>query len=647
MIQKTLLSLALSLSFFTTLFSQKEAEKWGKISAADLAMTVYPEDSTAAAVILQDVGSVQLQAIGKYLVRFKQYRRIKVFDLKAYAEGNLMIPYFSEDGYEKLTDLDVQLTLPNGEKQKVKSDNVFTEKLTKSVSAKKVFIPNLQKGCIIEYRYEISSETPQMLHDWYFQDELPVRWSELSVQIPPYFNYVLLMRLPHDFEVQETSKVVNDSYTRYGLGHLPAIKKEPFITTLDDYRAHIGFQLATVNFPGEEVQKFMTNWGELAKEMEKWDEFGDQYKHIRNYGDLWKQLAPQIKPGIDPADTIAQRVLQFVSTHIKWDETYRYTLDGILDDAFHRKTGSSSEINLAVVALLREAGLDAVPMLVSTRNNGQPYTQYPFRTQFNSVVAYWRKGDTGIVLDATDPYLPVGQLRTQHYNGAGWIVDSKNPLWENLQAPESTETWFGQLKLTETGELSGKFTLSVTGAIAASWRSELAHVQQQDFLKENFATTYADITFDSISVSALNSFDKPLQIKFNCRIADAANVVNDFIYCRPVLDFFVNENPFKSLQRSFAIDFPYPVKMNYVVNLQLPAGYMVEELPEPAKISLPEDAGKISFSCSKSNAQMVQLQLKMNLSRPRFAAEDYPTIRKFFDLTAEKTQLQLVLKQGK
>lgn len=116
-------------------------------------------------------------------------------------------------------------------------------------------------------------------------------------------------------------------------------------------------------------------------------------------------------------------MLRFVGNHIKWNEEYRYTLDGSLDDAFNRKTGSSAELNLAVVALLRRAGLDAVPMLISTRNNGQPYAQYPFRSQFNSVVAYLHKGNSGVVLDATNPYLPVGQVRIQHNNGSGWLVD--------------------------------------------------------------------------------------------------------------------------------------------------------------------------------------------------------------------------------
>ncbi len=105
------------------------------------------------------------------------------------------------------------------------------------------------------------------------------------------------------------------------------------------------------------------------------------------------------------------------------------------------------------------------------------------------MLAYLRKGDSGIILEATHPFLPVGQARYQHYNQAGWLVDSKNPLWEKLQAPDATEAWFGQVQLSETGELSGRLTINVNGALAAEWRSALSHKSEQEVLKETFATT--------------------------------------------------------------------------------------------------------------------------------------------------------------
>ncbi|MCY7328594.1 MAG: hypothetical protein LH618_08605, partial [Saprospiraceae bacterium] len=474
-----------------------------------------------------------------------------------------------------------------------------------------------------------------------FQDDLPVRWSEVRVSVPETFNYSLLMRVPRPLDVQETSP----EYTRYAFRNLPAIRSEPFVTTLDDYRAHIGFQLASVTFPGKTEQKFMTTWEDLAKEMEKWDGFGQQYKREKNSDDMWQRLSLQLAPGM-AADSIAQQVLRFVGNNLKWNGELGYILEGSLDDAFQRKTGSSAALNLALVALLRRAGLDAVPMLVSTRNNGKTYEKSPFREQFNSVVAYLRQGDSGLLLDATNPFLPVGQLDVRYYNGAGWLVDSKQPVWITLKPPEALQTWFGQLRLAESGELSGKFTINVTGAIAADWRGELTHTSEQDFLKKHFAPGYPDITFDSIHFAARQNFYKPLQVSFQCRIPNAANIVNDFIYCRLVLDYLVEENPFKSLNRSFPVNFAYPVKMNYALNLQLPLGYVVEELPQAARIALADDTGKISFNCSNASPQMVQLQFRMNLSKAEFAAEDYGALRKFFGLIAEKTQLQLVLKRG-
>lgn len=638
-------ALALALCCQTALFAQKEAQKWGVIPAEDLTMTVYPQDSSATAVVLQDVGDIEMVDLDRYGVVFKQHRRIKVFDPSAFKEGNLSIPYYAYQGFEKMLNLDVQLFLPNGEKQKVKSDNVFTEKVNKYWSVKKVFIPNLQKGCIIEYRFELSSERMHTLHDWYFQGDLPTRWSEVSVLILPRFEYVTLTRLPRPFDVREERGIGESGFARYGFRDLPAIREEPFVTTIDDYRAHLSFQLARVVSPTREDTKFMTTWKDLAEEMESWEGFGLQYRKGGKFDDLWRDFSPLLKPGGEPAEAVAEKALRFVTERIKWTGDHRYTLDKSLDDAYARKSGSSAELNLALVALLRKANLNAVPVLLSTRDNGSMYPQYPFRDQFNSVVALVREGQSGLLLDATQPLLPVGQLHSPHYNGGGWVVDPKKPDWVDFAPPEASETWYGQLTLLETGEMSGSFSILVGGPMAADWRRDLNGTKEKDFLKKHFATSYPDIAFDSIVVSDGNALDKPLKINFWCRIPNTANVVNDFIYCRPVLDFFIAENPFKSPKRSFPVDFTYPLKANYVLRLQLPPGYAVEELPEPARIVLAGDAGKISFTCSKQPPNAVQLQLRMNLSKTSFPPEEYGSLRQFFDLAAEKTQLQLVLKK--
>jgi hypothetical protein len=136
-----------------------------------------------------------------------------------------------------------------------------------------------------------------------------------------------------------------------------------------------------------------------------------------------------------------------------------------------------------------------------------------------------------------------------------------------------------------------------------------------------------------------------LSIRFSCRIPDAAQIAGAFIYFRPVVDFLFDENPFKSLKRSFPVSFTFPLKAQYVVNLDIPAGYNIEELPEPVRISLPNDGGKLFFSCTKASERQVQLVLKLSLSQLEFLPDQYDGLRHFFELVAAKAQSPLVLKK--
>lgn len=617
-------------------------------------MTIYPQDSTATAVILQDIGTITLTDLGpKWGVVHTHSRRIKVLDESAFDQGNLRIYYLSNREQEKFKDLDVQLITPAGEKVKVKSDQVFTEKVNERVSAKKIFIPNLQKGCIIEYRYEIQSESIFTLYDWYFQDELPVRWSDLTVTIPVYFDYVYLLQASHAFESQEGSTQEETGVsglrymayrTHYGLANLPAIKEEPYITTLDDYRAHIGFQLSATHFPQQADEKILTSWADLAGKLEEDKEFGQQYMKSNHFKRLWELFSIQLIPGESP-EKLAERALRFVSSQIKWNGNYRKYTDGDLDDVFQQKTGSSADLNLALVALLRKAGLDAVPLLVSTRTNGATYPEYPFVQQFNSVVALLRKDSSSILLDATDPFHAVDEVRTQHYNGRGWTVDQKKPIWVDVIPTELSITWLGDLRLAEDGAMTGQFTMRSSGPLASDQRSELQHTTPPEFVKKNFATSFTDITFDSVSIVDQENYSKPLQMIFRCQIPNLANLVNDFLYCGPILDFIVQENPFKTLKRNYPVDFPYPMRAQYVVNVALPAGYAIEELPAPARVVLPNNGGKISFTCGKNADGGVQVVLRMNLTQLHFEPGEYDGLRKFFQRIAEKTETQLVLRK--
>jgi hypothetical protein len=654
---KTALSLFIFL-FTTSLVAQKkstafQAQKWGDILDADLSMRFYPLDSSAAAVVLQDVGKLELYfRKRKVVVELNRHRRVKVFDVEAFNQGNLRIFYRANKAEEKMADLDIQVITPSGQVEKVKSDNVFTETISDKWLAKKIFIPNLQKGSIIEYRYVLRSADYFNLYEWYFQEDIPIRWSELTIKGPDYMNYIHLLRGPKQFDVEETldkeevwiegNKTYN-SITRYGLSNMQAFKVEPYMTAPEDYRARILFQLRSINLPFLLDGDVITKWNDLIANLAVHPAFGRMYRDSIASLHIWQTFKPSILP-TDSTEQIAEKALRFISEQVKWDETYNLFSFEMPDEVFKNKTGSSAQLNLSLVSLLRRAGLDAIPVLVSTRSNGLVVTEFPVLKQFNSVLAFVRKDSSGgILLDATSKFHALNELNSEHYNRQGRLVDYKGPHWIPLVSPDLSETWYGVLSLDEAGDLSGNFTISAGGLLSTAWRALLEQNKESEFLKKAFGEHLPDVKYDSIAFSKLKDYGKPISVHFNCRISGAANVINDYIYCKPVLDFIFLENPFKSPTRNFPVNFPCPLKGNYVLTLNLPKGYRVEELPADVKITLPENAGKLAFTCSKSGDSQIQVVLKAQINKLDFAPEEYSGLRRFFELATEKLQTQLVL----
>lgn len=641
-----------------SLFAQKPT-KWGDIPKADLQMTRYEADTSASAVVLQDVGSLEfIETTHDFLLVFSQHRRIKVFDQNAFKEGNILIPYYSGGKLEKFQDLDIHVFAPDGTRTKVKTDNIFTEKLTSNWSAKKIFIPNLQKGSVLEYKIRIETEAWTTPREWYFQDvELPTRWSEFTFEAPEFFQYVTISKGANHLDVNDrstrsahlggTSQTYQYQIVRMGLANLPALKPEPYVTTFDDYRASVKFQLRAIVPPQQAPIPVLTSWPELANKLVDDSQIGQQYQKPGKSDHLWAAYKTAI--GDVPPDQIPTQVLKFVSSNIIWDGDYSFFAPKSVDEAFSKRSGNLAEVNLAVIALLRRLDIKAYPLLVSTRSNGISHPEYPIIDQFNALVAFIPDpsgGEGGTILDASSPYFTPGMAQEEIYNGNGWLLQTPSPRWISFNAPESAEVFIADLTLSEAGMLEGHFKLQMTGQIAREHRAELAENPGGSFIKNLFSDKYPDVTIDSIQVENQSNPAVPLKIDFNAHLPNAAQVANEFMYCTPISEFFIEENPFKSQKRLYPVNFPYPVRTQYILTLHLPAGYVAEELPAGANLVLPGDGGKIMYTVNSPNPQTVSVSLKFSLKQLDFAPEEYDTIRMFFDNLGGKLEEQIVLKKS-
>ena len=119
----------------------------------------------------------------------------------------------------------------------------------------------------------------------------------------------------------------------------------------------------------------------------------------------------------------------------------------------------------------------------------------------------------------------------------------------------------------------------------------------------------------------------------------------DIFYMNPLIGGDVyHENPFKAAQRSYPVEMPYRLDKTYIFNMEVPAGYKVDELPKPAKITLNGNEGSFEYLIQQ-NGNTVQLRCITKLNKANFDREDYETLRNFFTVIVAKENEQIVFRR--
>jgi hypothetical protein len=639
--------------------AQKKAPKekpleieFGKIPTEDLKMTTYSLDSSAEAVVLATKGRIGFESRSNGLqVSYSYFRRVKLLKKSSFkSEGNIRIDYISKDNYEDLRKIKAAVIQPDGTRQELTKKDFFEEKVTAGRMAKKWAFPNLTEGCIIEYEYEILSEKFGTLYDWQFQENIPVRHSELWLSTPGFYEYTYLFtgranlkREPQKDEYLGGSTLM--AVQKMSADSVPALKPEAYITTMSDYLSQIKFQLSRINYPNGRIENIMTNWKDVAEKLSKNGSLGEQISRKGNYGDVWRAVKPLVADA-KTDDAKIKIIYEFLCKNVAWDDDqFSGFSSESLNDAFKKKKANSGELNMMLIACLSEVGVKAQPMLVSTRGHGKPMTLYPIMDQFNHLACYIERDGKPMIIDVGNIHRPIGTPRISTINGEGWILDKENPHWIPLVATGSNEVTLGNFKLNDEGTLTGSISSNYKGYAAVSEREDEEDKEgKHEKVKKALAKDFPDIKIDSISITNLDNTVEPFKRIVYCAIPNAATTAGDLIYIKPSLKTDFDENPFKQPKREYPVDFSYPFKDQFILNLTIPDGYKVEELPKSIKVNLPENGGNFQY-LSSVNGNVIQLVIKIQLDQLHFEAEEYSLVKEFFNQIATKSAEQVVLKK--
>lgn len=675
------LFLTLPFLFPCFLFAQ-DIIKFGKISAADFEIKSSVVDSNSNAVVIADIGSSEFEGNNKgwFTLVYKRLRRIKIINQNGVDAADVSVRLYTDNGYyqdlkdkEVLTDLKgATYNLQNGSISKTELDpkSIFQDRINRNWVEKKFTMPAIKAGSIIEYTYTIKSDFIFNLQPWYFQGKYPCLWSEYTVRIPDCFSYISLSKGYNPFTIN-SKKIVAQVYrieelawergtlgsidprvyslnanvlvNRWAIKDVPAMKEETMVSTTKNYLSEIEFQLSQFRFTDPPENK-MHDWPTVGKEFMASSDFGGQ---INDNKWLAGELSSIIGTNMTDLEK-AKSIFAFVRDNFTCIGTSGIYLspDVTLKTIDKSRKGTVSDINLLLIAMMKQAGLKVDPVILSTRDHGVVHPVYPILERYNYVIAEATINDRSYLLDASNRFLGFNKLSKNCYNGLARIITT-DPVTISLSADSLKERSSKSLFLSADNNaniLSGAFSSTLSYDESISLREKLSKEKQEDYIQDIERSYTTDIKISQCSLDSLKNYDEPVHINYNISI----NYGNeDLIYLNPMFGNALKENPFKSEDtRLFPIEMPYCSNDIFTVNMQIPTGYKIEEMPKSVRIKLDHDAGVFEYAIQQSGDR-IQLKCLLQINKAIYSADDYNSLREFYSNILKKENEQIVLKKIK
>ncbi|HEX7845569.1 MAG TPA: transglutaminase domain-containing protein [Chitinophagaceae bacterium] len=657
------------------LFSQEQPIKFGKVSAVDLQKTVYSVDTSAEAVILADIGSTRIKgnAKGWFSLEFKRHRRIHILKKSGYDHATVEIPLYADGEDEEVLDnlKVVTYNYENGKLVETKLDvksAVFKEKLDRNRVIKKFTFPNVKEGSIIEYEYRLTSDFLFNLQPWYFQDEVPALWSEYTVSLPAFLKYMLIsqgsqtffftdqkskrgdysveMEKKNSYGVASGAERINISCGvtdfRWAMKDVPPLKEESYTTTLLNYMSKLEFQLAAYLDPLT-PETLMSTWPDLTQRLIKREDFGME---IENAGTWIPGILPSILKNASTDLEKAKKIFSYLQDNFTCTDRHQLYTEKNLKAVFDKKNGGVAEINLLLTAMLRYAGINADPVILSRRPYGFVYDRYPVIGRFNYVISRAMINGGDVLLDASRPQSGFGKLGFDCYNGTAKVVNEQATSL-SLTAAQLTEKENVTVRLSTTanGEWKGNVSKLYGYYESEAMRGSMKTGDQEE-LKKTISKQYDnDVKIENFKMDSATVLEAPLRVSYDIAYN---NEMADIIYMGPIITGRLKNNPFKSADRLYPVEMPYKIDESYSFILTIPEGYIADELPKPVTFKMNEAGDAIfEYAVSRSSDNTIKVQYKLETKKTFFQTTEYDTLREFYNLVVAKQAEQIVLKKRK
>lgn len=633
------------------LHAQTPDYRFGKVSADELSMTSYDKDPEAEAVYLNEESNLYYQ-IGNNITITRDYRaRIKILKPEGTDQANISLTYIDNFNLrETITGIDAAAyNLVDGKivKTPLKKQYIFTEQVDENRKLIKFSIPEVREGTVIEYKYRWTSINYTYIPTFRFQHDIPVMRSRMEAAMPEFFRFNIAMKGYVRIDVNETASTGmlgsgsnSMSYTIRNIttsaADIPALKHEEYVWCLNDFRSTLDFELSQIAFPYSPVKNYTTTWKDVNEALRK----STFQTHCR-IGNPYKDEVAAIKAAEGTPEQKIVQILRLVQSKIKWNEEYRLFSKGPRAAA-GKGTGSSADINFVLMAALKDAGFETVPVLLSPRYMGRlPYTHATI-DGINAFILRVALGDGAYAyLDGTNPNSSLNLLPTQLLVDRARIfgVDDQSGWCDLTDLVKNASVVNMILKLNEDNTLSGNFIQQDANQAALGVSTAYTNAKSQEEYVESLEKEHG-IQIEEFEIEGVGT--NMVVQKYRATVQPPAT--DQFVYINATVVPFMSTNKLNAQSRALPVEFPLAINYGIRCTLELPEGYTVEEMPRNINLSA-YDNGVSCRYVRNTSGQYLQFNFQFALKRILYLPDEFEELNTFYGLVADLSNSQLVIRK--
>ena len=624
--------------------------KFGNVSDAEIDLTVYEPDTSAVAVMLYREYTMDLVigASGGISKEITVHERIKVLKEDGKKFGDYSFLYVdSRNVKEHYSGVKVETFNREGGKvvrTKMSKKFDFDEKYSEEVRRRSFSAENVKVGSVIEVFYKFTSSRYFDIDDIDIQLTIPVNKTHIEVGHAEYFTVNRTQRGSVPTLYRKDNRLTNlagaVSYQVdvdiFDAVDVPALPSESHSFCPEQFRSAIVYDMSGLVIPGQVYESISMKWPDVDKAISESDIFKVCKGKFRDAKELEAALA-----GVEGDEARIAAVRNYVAGKVKWDKKSSLVPDDARE-ILKRGSGSDADINALTASALNTIGYTAVPVMVRSRDSGMLIDFHISLRSFDTFIlrVTTPDGSQSWYLDAAreegylnvlDPLFLVEKARVIPFDGSGEWADLTN-----LTRPRVAE--MVKMKMEPDGTLTGSAQIVGNNEDSYVIKANYNDFDTEDaFLEDIESDEHLEIT----SFDIKKEYGPLVEINY---AFEKENDAGGLVYIQPILSQFHPASAFRKEERKLPVDFPYPESLVYSFALEIPEGYVVEELPEKTMKVFPPVGGRVQLMAQQVG-NSVSVTYRVSLDKMMILPEDYADLRLFWETAVGAEKSTIVLKK--